>query len=193
MEPFQIPSAHLPALQTHSSPPSHKMSTCHPQVAQRKQRYKLRSVFGQALVAHLGESGLAFDHSEGVFHLGSHAGLELFGLVQQACPWRALIQCPALARTHGYLPVHTGGLSSLAGSLVTCIGKHELLIPIQQAVALGEVIDVGRCSDDGVYQAGFSIKPIEPSCRNATGCPSWSGAFRGHAYRCCSWWSWARQ
>ena len=113
--PFCLFGGLFPALQAHSSHRPLKNSfSGHPQVAQGKQCYQLRRVLGQPFVAYLGETKLALDNSEGMFHLGPDAGLELFGLVQQVSPGRVLIQCPAFARAHGYLPTHTRLPKSLA-------------------------------------------------------------------------------
>ena len=55
LKPFQASGVLLPVLQAHSSLRSYQLSACHPQIAQRKQRYQLRRVLGKALVAHLGK------------------------------------------------------------------------------------------------------------------------------------------
>ena len=146
------------SLKAHSSVRSLNNSLSgHPQVAQGKQRDQLRRVLGQPFVAHLGKTELALDNAKRVLYLGAHAGLELLGLVQQTGPRRLLVQRPALARTHGHVPVHAGGLRSLAGSLVTRIGKHHGLLTMQQAVALGHIVDVGCGTDDSVHQARICI------------------------------------
>ena len=95
--PFLAPGGHLPALQAQSSLRPQELQARHPQIRQCKQRHQLRRVLGKTLVAHLGESKLAFDDSERVLHLGAHTGLHLLSLVQQIAPWRVLIQWPALA------------------------------------------------------------------------------------------------
>jgi len=158
LPPLQATAGRLPALQAHLSPCSLNNSLSgHPQVAQGKQRDQLRRVLGQPFVAHLGKTELALDNAKRVLYLGAHAGLELLGLVQQAAPRRLLVQRPALARTHGHVPVHAGGFRSLAGSLVTRIGKHHGLLTMQQAVALGHIVDVGCGTDDSVHQARICI------------------------------------
>ena len=107
--PLQAAGGHLPALQTHSSLRSLKNSPSgHPQIAQGKQRDKLRRVPGKALVADLGEAELALDDAKWMLDPGPHAGLELLSLVQLA-PGRVLVQCPAFARTHGHMRAYSSG------------------------------------------------------------------------------------
>ena len=62
-------------------------------------------------------------------------------------------------RAHGYLPCHTGGFFSLAGNLVTYVAEDNLFLTVQQAVPLGDIVDVGSRSDDGVHQARICIDP----------------------------------
>ena len=100
-------------IRAHSSLRPQDLPTRHPQIGQRKQCHQLRRVLGLPFVAHLGETELALDDSKRVFHLGAHAGLHLLSLVQQAAPWRVLIQRPALAWKHCDMPRHAGGLRSL--------------------------------------------------------------------------------
>ncbi len=150
----------FPALQTDSSycPVNYSLSD-HPQVAQGEQCYQLRRVLGQTLVANLGEAKLALDDSEWVFDFGSDTGLELFGLVQQVAPRRILLQCPAFARAHGYVPGYACGFLSFLCSLIASIGKDYSFFSVQQSMALGHVVDVGRCANDAVHQSRVSIHP----------------------------------
>jgi GalNAc-alpha-(1->4)-GalNAc-alpha-(1->3)-diNAcBac-PP-undecaprenol alpha-1,4-N-acetyl-D-galactosaminyltransferase len=158
MEPFQAAGGCLPAAQKHSSlRPLQKPASGHPQITQRKQRHELLSVLGQAFVANLGETELTLDHSEGVLHLGTHTGLHLLGFVQQAAPGRILVQRPALAGAHGHMPIHTCGLRAFGRSLVTGISKHHLLLSMQQAMALRDIVDVGSRTNDGMHQARISV------------------------------------
>ena len=101
-----------PALQTHSSEASLNNSLSgHPKVAQGKQCYQWGGVLDQPFVADPGETKLALENLEGMLHLGSDTGLELFGMVKQAAPRRVLIQCPALAsRAYHHLPIHVDDL-----------------------------------------------------------------------------------
>lgn len=158
--PFQAVCGRLPALQAHSSKrPLKNSPSGHPQIAQGKQRDELRRILGQATVSDLAEPELAFDDPERVFHFCPHTGLELFGFVQQGAQLRLFIQCPAFARSHGHMPVHTRGFRPLRGTLVASIRKHHSFIAVQQSVALGNVIDVGRSANDGVDQSRVGINP----------------------------------
>ena len=158
--PFRLFGGLFSALQAHSSHKPLKNSfSGHPQVAQGKQCYQLLRALGQPFVAYLGETKLALDNSEGMFHLGPDVGLELFCLVQQVTPGRVLIRCPAFARAHGHLPTHTSGFLSFLGPLVASIGKHYSLIAMQQGVAFGHVVDISRYANDGVHQARVGIDP----------------------------------
>jgi hypothetical protein len=158
--PFCVFGGLLPALQAHSSQGSlNNPLSDHPQVAQGKQCYQLGGVLGQPFVANLGETKLTFKNSEGMLHLGSDTGLELFGLVEQVAPRRVLIQCSALAWTHGNLPAHIGGLRAFLDPLVSGITKSHAFLTVQQSAGLGNVMHVGRCTDDGVNQPGNSVHP----------------------------------
>ena len=119
--PLQASFEHFPAVPAHSSPCTLQMPSCHPHIAQRKQRHQLRRVLGQSLVANLGKTKLALDHPERVLYLGSNAGFELLGFVQQAALKGVLVQYPALAGAHGDMPGHTRSFWPLDRSLVTGI------------------------------------------------------------------------
>jgi len=54
-----------------------------PQIGQRKQRLQLRRVLGQAAIAHLHMTELAFDDTEWVLQLGSDACLDALDLIGQ--------------------------------------------------------------------------------------------------------------
>ena len=133
------------------------MPSRHPHITQRKQRHQLRRVFRQPFVANLDETELALDHPKRMLDLGTHAGFELLGFVQQATPARILVQRPAFTWTHGHVPVHCRGFWPLVRTLVTGIRKHHGLLTVQQPMALRDVVDVGRRSNDGVHQARVSI------------------------------------
>jgi hypothetical protein len=148
----------LPGLQAHSSlGPLQQRSPGRPQITQRKQGDQLLGVFGQPFVANFDESELALDDPERMFDLGSNAGLELFCLIQQVAPGRMLVQCPALARAHRHMPLHARGFGPLVGSLVAGISKDHSFFTMQQRMALGDIVDVGRCANDGVNQSGLGI------------------------------------
>jgi len=65
LEPFPVVQAHS------SSSPTRKPVSCHPQIAQGKQRKQLRRGFGKTPVANLGEPEQALDHPKGMLHLGA--------------------------------------------------------------------------------------------------------------------------
>lgn len=133
------------------------MSSGHPHIAQRKQRYQLRRILCQPFVANLGEAKLTLDHSERVLNLRANAGFELLGFVQQAAPRQVLIQRPAFAGARGDMPVNTGGFRPLDRALVTDIRKHHSFFTVQQSVTLRDIVDIGRSADDGVHQAKVCI------------------------------------
>ena len=136
---------HLPTLQAYSScRPLNNSFSHHPQVAQRKQRDQLRRVFEQAPIPSLAIAELAFDHPEGVFHLGPNAGLDLLQLVDQGVYSFALLQSPAPARHHGNLPVHTGvlrlNLLALGDAAVAGVCEYNIFFTVQQSVRLCDVV-----------------------------------------------------
>ena len=133
------------------------MSSGHPHIAQRKKRHQLFRVLGQPFVADLGETELALDDAKQVLDLRANAGFELLGNVEQAAPRRVLTQCPAFARSHGDMPVHVRGFWPLDRALVTGIGKRDRFFTVQQAMALLDIVDIGRCADDGVHQARVCV------------------------------------
>ena len=94
-----------------------------------------------------------------MFDLGANAGLDLFCLVQQVAPGRVLVECPALARAHGNLPIDTCGFISLGCSLIAGVSKDNCFLAVQQRLALSDGVDVGRCPNDGVSQTGLGIHP----------------------------------
>jgi hypothetical protein len=144
----------VPVQQAHSSlrRSLHKRLSGHPQIRQREQRDQLRGVLGQPPIAHLGVTELAFDHPKWMLDLGTHAGFELFGLIEQGAPASArLAQSAAFARAHGHLPLHVGGLRALVCALLARIGKHHRLLAMQQAMTLRDIVDVGCSADDAVH------------------------------------------
>ena len=144
-------------LQAHSClSPLHKPASGHPDIGQRKQRDELCGVFLQSPIAHLAMTELAFDHPERVFHFGAHTSLEFFSLFGERAPGRMLLRF-TFTRAHGYLPCHTGGFFSLVGTLVTCVAEDNIFLTVQQAVPLGDIVDVGSRSDDGVHQARICV------------------------------------
>jgi len=133
------------------------MSSRHPHIAQRKQRHQLRRILGQPFVADLGETELALDHAKRVLDLRANAGFDLLGFVQQAAPRRLLVQRPSLAWTHGDMPFNTRSFWPLDCPKVAGIRKDHRFFAVQQAMALSDIVDIGRCADDGVHQARISI------------------------------------
>ena len=133
------------------------MSSGHLHIAQRKQRYELRRIFGQPFVANLVETELALDHPKRVLDLCANTGFELLGFIQQAAPRRVLVQCPALAGPHRDVPVNTRSLQPLDRTEVARIRKHHSFFTVQQSMALRDIVDVGRCADHAVHQAKVGI------------------------------------
>jgi hypothetical protein len=145
-------------LQAHSSLyPLQKPASGHPDIRQREQRHELRCVLLQPAIAHLDVSELTLIYAKRMLNLGSYAGLELFCLFVQGAPGRVLFLL-ALARTHGNVPVHTGaGFFPLLSTLITSVSKDDLLLAVQQPMALRDVIDVGSRADNAVHQARVGV------------------------------------
>jgi len=156
-DPFQASVGHLPAVHAHSSPCTQQMSSRHPHIAQRKQRHQLRRVLGLPFVADLGETELALDHAKRVLDLRANAGFDLLGFVQQAAPGRLIVQRPSLAWTHGDMPANTRSFWPLDCPKVAGIRKDHRFFTVQQAMTLRDIVDIGRCADDGVHQARVGI------------------------------------
>ena len=110
-----------------------KLAPRHPQIAQRKQRYQVGRVFGQATVLDLGVAELPFDDAKWVLHFGPDTCLDLLQLVQDGAHGRALVQRTALARAHGHMPLGSDVLRlfALGHALVTRIGKHIGFVTIE--------------------------------------------------------------
>jgi len=155
--PFQASVGHLHAVHAYASPCTQEMSSRHPHIAQRKQHHQLRRIFGQPFEADLGEAELALDHAKRVLDLRANASFDLLGFVQQAAPRRLLVQRPSLASTHGDMPVNTRSFWPLDCPKVACIRKDHRFFAVQQAMALSDIVDIGRCADDGVYQVRVGI------------------------------------
>lgn len=146
------------ALQAQSSPDSHQMSPGHPQIAQRKQRRDLRGVLAQSAVADLGKSELPLDHPEGMFDLGTDAGLDLLDLVDHRRQRATQIQSLSLSGPHGHMPLGAPvNFRSLVDALIARIRKRIAFIPMQKGTGPGHVVHVARRAEHRVYQAGLSI------------------------------------
>jgi hypothetical protein len=159
---FGLAFGHLPPRLAHSSRrPLINSFSHHPQVAQRKQRDQLRRVFDQAPIPSLAIAELAFDHPEGVFHLGPNAGLDLLQLVDQGVYSFALLQSPALTRHHGNLPVNPGvlrlNLLALGDAAVAGICEYNIFFNVQQSVRLCDVVLIGSSARNSVNQARLSV------------------------------------
>ena len=157
-QPFRADSVRLPRLQAHSCLQSiHKASTGHPQIAKRKQRDQLGRVFHQTAIANFRETELTLDDPKWMLDLGANAGLEVLYLVEHGAQFGVCVQQLSLARAHGDMPLDSRGFRTPGGALVAGVGEHVDFLSMQQCVTLGDVIDVGRCPDDGVHQAGVRI------------------------------------
>ena len=55
------------------------------------------------------------------------------------------------------MPIHASGVKPLAGALLARIGKDNLLFPVQQHVALRNIVEVDSRADDRVYQAEIGV------------------------------------
>ena len=103
----------------------------------------MAGVLGQSPIAHLAMSKLALDHPKRVLDLGLDAGLELFKLLTQRVDWAALVHSLALARHHGNVPVHIGGLIlnlvTLLHDPVARVCKYDFFLAVQKGVCLRDV------------------------------------------------------
>ena len=90
------------------------MSSGHPHIAQRKQRYQLRRILCQPIVANLGEAELALDRPERVLNLRANAGFELLGFVHKLPQGKFLFNArrlPGRMATCQLTPVASGRLT----------------------------------------------------------------------------------
>ncbi len=154
--PFQALGGDLPVLRAHLSPNRYQSFARHPLIAQYRLRHQLGRVLGKALVAHPGEVELALDDPKRVLYLGSFAGLELFRLFAQSTSGCLFLRL-ALARADGHLPLHAHGFGSLGHTLVARISQYNLLISMQQRMALGHIMDVGSRTDNAVFQSTVRV------------------------------------
>ena len=88
-------------------------------------------IFGQPAIANLAQTKAVLDDVKRVFHLGPNAGLDLFHLLQHLPP-RGFWQTLALARPHGYVPIHLGipVFLSVTDTLIASISKNIRPNPI---------------------------------------------------------------
>ena len=88
-----------------------------------------------------------------MFDLGAHAGLDHIQLLLQAPDRCRLVQNLALARLHGHVPDHRlGRVGPLVGALIVGVGEDFSLLPVQQAVALDNVVNVGCRTTHGMNE-----------------------------------------
>jgi hypothetical protein len=73
----------------------------HSQIAQGKQRRAPRSVLSQPAIAHLGVAELALESAKRMLNLDADARLDSLQLVDHGGQRSALVQCSALAGSHG--------------------------------------------------------------------------------------------
>ena len=136
----------------------HQFAAHHPQIGQRKQRDDLCRVLLQAPIANLHKSKLPLDHPKRVLDLGTNTCLELFCLINQRIGFVVLIELFALARSHGdVLEDISFSIRALFNALVACVAKAKPLLPVQQAVCLGDIADIARGAAHGVHQARLGI------------------------------------
>ena len=118
-------------LQAHSGLiPLQKSLPDHPDIGQGKQGHELGRVLGNAPVARLVVTELAFDDSKRVFHFGAHTGLELFGLLGEHAAGRVPVLL-ALARAYGHLPIHVSCRWPFGNALVAGISKCNRFTAVQ--------------------------------------------------------------
>ena len=66
------------------------------------------------------------------------------------------LRLPGRKTTRQSTPVASARLDR---ALRPIVGKYDFLLDMQQAMALGDIVDVGRFADDRVYQPRFSVHP----------------------------------
>lgn len=150
----------LDRFRSHSTlQPLKKTAASHPQIAQRRQRYQVGRVFGQARVLNLRVSELTLDDADWVFYLSPDTGLFQLEQVRNSPHERAFVQRTALARAHGRKSLGRDVLRllSLGHPMAARIGKHIGLFTMNQLAGLCDVIDVGRRAHHGVNQARVSV------------------------------------
>jgi hypothetical protein len=87
---------------------------------------------------------LALDHQKGILYLGTHAGLELLGLIQQTCPERVLVQCQALNAVHHYLLMNARCVRPFPRILMVRTPKSEIALELQPSMPHGHGVPPGR-------------------------------------------------
>ncbi len=93
-----------------------------------------------------------------MFHFGADAGLGFFQLLTEFTP--GAVHCSlgsSFAWAQGDVPWHACRIGAPFSALVAGVREDFALLTMQQAVALGDVICVGRPAHDGVYQPGIRI------------------------------------
>lgn len=123
----------------------------------------MRRILGQALVAGLAVLRQVLDHMKWVFDLRPHARLDLLELLGKHRPAAALGQALTLARSHGDVP---GGVGRSLGHLLTPvraliigIGKHGLLLPVQQFMRMSDIRFIGGSAHAVCYLPRVGIHP----------------------------------
>ena len=128
------------------------------QIRQAKQGHQLCRVLGQSTITGLLQAEAILDDMEGMLDLGADPGLDRFDLVAQTVKLAAHVQRPTLAWSHGDVPIHFPfGFRPFSRALVAGITEGFLLVPMQQRLRLGDVIDVRRRADHGMYQTRLGI------------------------------------
>jgi len=106
-------------------------------------------------------SKLALDHPKRMLHLRPDAGLEFFQLVTQRVAGFGFVQRFALARHHGYLPIHIRvlllDLFALFNAPITRVNKDHFFLTVQQGICLRDVVRVGCCGCDRVHKARMNV------------------------------------
>ena len=114
--------------------------------------------FFKSPIAHFELNELAFDHPKRVLYLGPNACRELFGFIQHGISGMAFIQSFALAWPHRNVPLHSRhGVGSLVNTLVTGVRKAPLFLAVQQAMALGDIVNMACHAFDGMHQIRVGI------------------------------------
>ncbi len=128
------------------------------QVGQAEQREQLRLVLGQPPVTRLAVLEQVLDDVKRMLDFGPQARLDLFDPFLQAAQ-RVVGQGPAHARAQRHVPGDRRVLilGALGHALVAGIAQRDRFLPVQQAVRLGHVVDVGRRGQHRVHQPRVQV------------------------------------
>jgi len=168
----------FPMLWTHSCQAPAQTFAHHPQIGQHKQRLQMLRVLGQAAVAHLHMTELAFDGTEWVLHLGSDACLYALDLIGQRILGSALSSSMRKPGRMATCPLNiVFDVGPLVRPLVPGVGKDICLLPMQQVALFRSSRQRLSCWIDDPCRARASrcqqrhLVPPAATCHRTVGTP----------------------